>query len=517
MSKGIIEIDESLKNQIGDLLDLDDLEVDDRVLKILDYYKELVRKKDEEINELKKYKERELTAFAIGDAISDGICLVNSSGVVISINKGYTEITGIQESEIVGKHLSFLLEKGYFTTEVSTKVIEKKKKISLLSTILRNNKKVLITGNPIFDKDGRVVQVLTVMRDLTELLKLKEKLEKAEKESEKYLNELNYFRNKHIVFSGMIGENVQMKKIRELINYVAGTDSTILITGETGSGKEVVAREIYSRSNRKDAPYIKVNCAAIPDTLMESELFGYEKGAFTGAQNKEKIGMFEAANRGTILLDEISEIPLNLQAKLLRVLQEKEIMRVGGTKTIKLDVRVIATANKDLFQLVQRGLFREDLYYRLNVVPIRIPPLRDRKDDIALLAYNFLEKFNIKYGKKKVLDSSALHALESYDWPGNVRELENVIERLVVIDDNSYITFNNIMSVIGKNITSVDLSNRSQTLSDAVKTLEKEMIQRALDTYGSTYKAARALGITQPTVFRKARAYGIKLNNARVN
>lgn len=292
---------------------------------------------------------------------------------------------------------------------------------------------------------------------------------------------------------------------------MANTDITVLITGETGCGKEVFSTELHHKSNRKNLPYVKVNCAALPENLIESELFGYEKGAFTGALNKEKLGMFEVANGGTILLDEIGEMPLNLQSKLLRVLQEKEIMRIGGTKSIKLDVRVIAATNQDLSELIKQGKFREDLFYRLNVVPLKIPPLRERKDDIAILAYRFLEKFNIKYSKAKSFGSTAIKALESYSWPGNVRELENSIERLVVIDDNSYITNNDIINILGKDKISLSQVNTNLTLKEAVSVFEKELIENALKKLGSTYKAARALGVTQPTVFRKAKAYGIKL------
>ncbi len=311
----------------------------------------------------------------------------------------------------------------------------------------------------------------------------------------------------------MIGENPEMLKLKELINYIARTDATILINGETGCGKEIVAREIHNKSDRKNSPYIKVNCAAIPDSLIESELFGYAKGAFTGAQNKEKLGMFEMANNGTILLDEISEMPIHLQSKLLRVLQEKEIMRVGGAKSIKLDVRVIASTNQDLSQLIQQNKFREDLYYRLNVVPVKIPPLRERIDDIPILAHEFLAKFNIKYSKDKIFDNMAIQALENYDWPGNVRELENTIERLLIIDNDKYITHNKIISIIGKNKINENPVNYTVPLREVIENLEKEMIENALIKHGSTYKAAKALGLTQPTIFRKAKAFGIKYDN----
>ena len=513
MNKDFFQIDDIVKDELEELKDIEGIEVDPMTFKILNTYKESIARQKVELMQLIQYKERRIDAFTIGDAVADGICLVDNNGIVTAINKGYTEITGIKENEIVGRNIQNLLEEECFTNAVSLLVIQQKKKISSLSTITRNNKKVLITGNPFFDEKGEVTQVLTVMRDLTELLKLKDKLENIEKKSEKYLNELNYLRNKHREQVSFIGESMEMKQIKELISYVAKTETTILITGETGSGKEVVSKEIHDRSNRKDEPYIKVNCAAIPDSLIEAELFGYEKGAFTGAQNKEKLGMFELANGGTILLDEIGEMPLTLQSKLLRVIQEKEVMRVGGVKSIKLDVRVIASTNQNLSELIKSGKFREDLFYRLNVVPIKIPPLRERKEDISILSYTFLEKFNLKYGKEKSFDSIAMSALEQYNWPGNVRELQNVIERLLVVDDESRITYTSITNIIGKNKIAVHFPSRTLTLREAVDVLEKEMIEVALKNYGSTYKAAKVLGVTQPTVFRKAKALGVKLNN----
>lgn len=515
MNKFLFEIDDIVKEEFKQLKDVQGIEVDPMTFKILNAYKKNMERQEEELRQLKQYKEREVDAFAIGDAVSDGICLVDKTGIVTAINKGYTDITGIKEKEIVGKNIQGLLDKECFSHAVSLLVIKQKKKISSLSTISKNNKKVLITGNPFFDARGEVTQVLTVMRDLTELLKLKDKLESTEKKSEKYLSELNYLRNKQKARVNLIGKSVKMKEVKELVSYVAKTEATILITGETGCGKEVVSKEIHDRSNRKNEPYIKVNCAAIPDSLIESELFGYEKGAFTGAQNKEKLGMFELANGGTILLDEIGEMPLTVQSKLLRVLQEKEVMRVGGVKSIKLDVRVIASTNQILSELIKVGKFRKDLFYRLNVVPIKIPPLRERKEDISILSYTFLEKFNLKYGKEKSFGDMAISAFEQYDWPGNVRELQNAIERLLVIDDESHITYSNIINIIGNNKAPVHFTSDTLTLREAVDVLEKEMIEIALKNYGSTYKAAKVLGVTQPTVFRKAKALGVKLNNLK--
>ena len=391
--------------------------------------------------------------------------------------------------------------------------LQEKRPITVLTTIDRTNKRVLITGTPFLDSDGNVTQVLTIIKDLTELFVLREKLEEMENDKKRYLDEINNLKEgikEKQNYNGLISKSRGMEKIIELIEYVAKTDVTILITGETGVGKEVVARSVFKNSKRYNKPYIKVNCAAIPETLLESELFGYEKGAFTGASNKEKLGLFELANNGTILLDEIGEIPINLQAKLLRVLQEKEIKRIGGIKTIKIDVRVIAATNQNLEEEVRKGRFREDLFYRLNVIPITIPPLRERKEDISLLAYTFLEKFNKLYNKNKDFDITAIEALESHDWPGNVRELENAIERLVVIGDKNFITRISIISILGidkfKDINEVKIKG---TLKEIVDNFEKTIIEKTLKECGTTYKAAEVLGITQSTVVRKAKALGI--------
>jgi PAS domain S-box-containing protein len=517
MSKKLFLIDSLLKNGIEKLKGTEVVEVDETAFGIMNFYRELLAQKDREIEYLNVYKERSITAFEIGDAVSDGICLVDSKGSVIAINRGYTDITEIKEEEILGRNIRDMLDKGYFSSAVSFQVMEQKKKISALSTLAKNNKKVLITGFPFFDDNGEVTQVLTVMRDLTEILKLRDELEKVEKESERYLEELKQLKSEYLKQTNLIGESQQMKEVKEIINYIAKTDATVLISGETGCGKEVVSREIHKNSLRSGKPYIKVNCAAIPDSLIESELFGYEKGAFTGALNKEKLGMFETANGGTILLDEIGEMPINLQSKLLRVLQEKEITRVGGTKSIKIDVRIIAATNQKLEELIHSGKFREDLYYRLNVVPIKLPPLRERKEDIPLLANVFLEKFNKKYRKDKSFESLAMGALEAYEWPGNVRELQNVIERLVVIGDEPYITYGHIVNILGKGSVKVTLEGSSMTLKEAVDMFERQIIEKALEQHGSTYKAAEALGVTQPTVFRKAKALGIKLSNAKTH
>ncbi|HZH59028.1 MAG TPA: sigma 54-interacting transcriptional regulator, partial [Metabacillus sp.] len=281
-----------------------------------------------------------IDGFDIGDEVSDGIIVFDNKGVVLRVNKAYSKITEINEKDIIGKHVQTFVDQKYFSHSASLLVLKEKRKVSILSIVTANKKKVLLTGTPIFDKDGEIQQVYTIMRDLTELIRLKEQLEEKEKENIRYYEALKYY-NENKNNTNLIGQSPAIFTIKKLIEQVSQTDATVLITGETGVGKEVIASEVYKHSSRKDQPFIKVNCAEIPESLLESELFGYEKGAFTGAQQKAKLGLFELANKGTILLDEIGEMPIKLQSKLLRCLQEKEITRVGGTRPIKIDVRVI--------------------------------------------------------------------------------------------------------------------------------------------------------------------------------
>ena len=322
------------------------------------------------------------------------------------------------------------------------------------------------------------------------------------------LNENRYLRSEvsqRYNFEQLIGRSPQMRRVYEMIDRVAPTNATVLIQGESGTGKELVARAIHYRSPRKDKPFVKVNCAALPEDLLESELFGHERGAFTGAVSKRE-GRFELADRGTLLLDEISETSPAFQAKLLRVLQEQEFERVGGSKTIKVDVRVIATTNKDLKQAIREGKFREDLYYRLNVLPIYLPPLRERKEDIPLLVQHFLEKYSRQNGLRiKSLSKKCLDMMMQYEWPGNVRELENVIERAVVMSEGETIFPENIS--LSSPVQKMSLSFPEEiTLEEMEKRLILHTLQR---TGGNRTEAAKILGISVRTVRNKLKKYGM--------
>jgi PAS domain S-box-containing protein len=505
-TKSTLAISADLKNEIERMAADEGISTDEALLMLFKEYKDTCVQLEKAQDELNALLERGLHALAIGDAIHDGIYVIDAKGIIVEVNQVFIEMAGIAKEELIGQPASVLVEKEIFEQEVSLEVMLTKEKKAASSTIIRNQKKALLTSSPVLNDQGGLIEVLTVIRDITELNRLQEELEYTARKKKQYQDELAYFRSQELNKIGIIGDSPNMLAVKQLILSVSKTDASVLISGETGTGKEVIAREIVRNSPRKDGPYIKINCAAIPETLLESELFGYEKGAFTGAQGKTKLGLFETANKGTILLDEIGDMPLNLQSKLLRVLQEREITRLGGHKTINVDVRVIASTNRNLEEKIQEGTFREDLFYRLNVIPIKIPPLRTRTEDIPMLVNHFLVIHNKKYNKNKSVSGSAMSLLESYEWPGNVRELENLIERFVVVEPDDRITKDHVAKVID---VGADLAIEEQTLVEALRSVERRMIAKALQKHKSTYKAAEALGVSQPTVCRKARQLGI--------
>ena len=449
---------------------------------------------------------------AIIKASFDYIFVTDGEGNVLKLNESYTRITGLSREDILGKNIYDLVKQGYFDRAASIEVIETRKAITFSQTV-NTGKIILVTGNPIFNENGKLVRVVTNGRDITELYQLKQQVEQAQNLGLHYQKELQKFRYEGS--EDYIVASPKMFEIADLIKRIARVDSTVLINGESGVGKEIVAREIHHDSMRADQPYISINCAAIPDSLIESELFGYETGAFTGAMKGGKMGIFQVANKGTLFLDEIGEMPFYLQAKLLRVIQENEIMRVGGTKPIKIDVRIITATNRNLWQMVQERQFREDFYYRLNVVQINIPPLRERKDEIPVFVEYFTDMLNKKYSLNKKMDPVLINRMIEYDWPGNIRELRNAIEQAFVTSPSQLINQINLGPYQNKQIITNAKSSLQSSISykDAFKEFEYKLIKEAIGQYGSTRKAAAALGVSQATIWRKATQYGIELSN----
>ncbi|MEA4925219.1 MAG: sigma 54-interacting transcriptional regulator [Syntrophomonadaceae bacterium] len=461
--------------------------------------------------ELEKTQELKDELNTVIQASFDGICQTDAEATILIVNDAYVRITGMSREELIGKNMKQLVRDGYYDCSVSLMVIEQGKQVTIEQK-LKTGKKLLVTGNPVFNDRGELIRVITNARDLTELDKLRQEIEQAQGLSRHYQEELQ--KMKISEEGNFIAESRQSKDVIDLIVRVGKADSTVLIQGESGVGKEIVARELHKHSPRCNLPYIKINCTTIPENLLESELFGYESGAFTGAKKGGKSGIFELANQGSLFLDEIGEIPLHIQVKLLRVLQESEFTRVGGTKPIKVDVRVIAATNRNLNKMVAAGSFREDLFYRLNVIPIYVSPLRERKEEIAPLVRHFLKMFNEKYSFNKTITASALGLLMDYDWPGNIRELRNVIERAVVTSTTTVIDNFSFLTQDGdEKHENRDTDCRPVNLKHEVEEFEKQMILKYVEKYGSLRKAAHSLGASKTTLWRKASQYGIHLGD----
>lgn len=464
----------------------------------------------EELNLLLARREETIAELdAILESVSDGIYITDGEGYTLRVNSAFEEITGISTEEVIGRQVQQLIGDGVYERSVSLSVLEDRRPVSIVET-LKNGKDVLLTGTPVFGKDGKIFRIVTTLRDVAELNKLKSELEHKEQESELYREELLHLRLRQLNLKNLVVSGDAMEKIMNLAFQVGKVDSTVLITGESGVGKEVVARIIHRSGRKENGPLICANCSAIPENLLESELFGYNEGAFTGAIRGGQPGLFEVAGGGTLFLDEIGEISLNIQVKLLRVIQEREIMRLGGRKPIKVDVRIIAATNRDLKAMVKNETFRADLFYRLNVVPIHVPPLRERKETVLPLANHFLKKYNKRFEKNVALSTDAVRVLEGYNWPGNVRELENTIERVVVLDQNGVVQFGDLPEGLGGGTElSTSCSDGGFSSWDtAVEELERRMITSARTRFGSTRKIAVALGISQSKAVRMLARYG---------
>lgn len=459
---------------------------------------------------------RELTSVI--ESSYDGILITDYHGNIFKINKAFTRLTGLEESQIKGRLLQEILPEGN-NINSTLKTVIKTKQSKTIAEISPLGNRLLITANPVIDESGQVSRIVFNIRDLSEIDQLKRELQETRSLNLRYKTELRRLHQRGDRDDIVITSNSpEMQKVINLCARVAQVDVTVLLLGESGVGKDVLANFIHNCSPRCSGPFIKINCGAIPEPLLESELFGYERGAFTGANKEGKAGIIELAENGTILLDEVGDIPLSLQVKLLRVLQHKEFTRVGGTITRKVNVRFLAATNRDLEQMVAQGKFREDLYFRLNVVSVKIPPLRSRKEDLPQLVSYFLRKCAQKYNIEKKLAPEIIKIFYEFDWPGNIRQLENVIESLYVTSSGTVITldclpdylFNKKQEAIYKKQPTFqnlpyDMSfcDNIPRLKEAVISFENQIIKRAIEQFGSTYKAAEALGINQSTLIRK--------------
>lgn len=455
------------------------------------------------------------------DSSFDGVTICDSNGVFIFQNQADQEILG---KNCIGRNAQDLVDEGVFNKSATVYVLETGEPVSIIQKY-DNEKQVLVSATPIRDKEGNIKLVLNNTRDLNKLNRLEREIAELEEQNKKIRKELQELRVKKDTQTFIEAHDPKMLQVVERALRVAEIDSLVLIQGESGVGKEGIANLIHQHSNRKDQRFIIINCGAIPEKLLESELFGYEPGAFTGANPKGKSGLFEIASGGTIFLDEIAEMPLLLQAKLLRVLQEYKVTRIGGNKPIKVNVRVIAATNRDLNEMVNEGKFREDLYYRLNIIPIFIPPLRERKEDIIPLIYYFLKEIQEKYKINRVFSQEVLETFMQYEWPGNVRELKNKVERISLMINKNEIMISDIkneMDIGGKvrekmTINSSNLQGKKfslskdmQPLKGQVEEFERNLIIETLERFSSIRKAAQALSIDQSSLVRKMQKYQIK-------
>ena len=438
----------------------------------------------------------------------DGIYITDGNAVTIRVNRAYLAITGLREEEVMGKNMWDLEKEGVIDHSGTLVALSTREPASLEQTF-RSGRKALITSTPVFGDGGRIVMVVTNVRDMTDFYALQEKFEATEALTQKYYSEIQFVRRQVLDSADLIAVDRRMLEVLSMVDRVAAMDATVLLLGETGAGKEKIAKYIYKSSPRKGERFLTVNCGAIAPNLIESELFGYARGAFTGANKEGKPGLFEIADKGTVFLDEIGELPLDMQVKLLWVLQEQQVTRVGGTETIPINVRILAATNRDLEAMVKAKTFREDLYYRLNVVPITIPPLRERRDDILPFTKAFLDELNKKYNLNKQFTPAALQVLLDYDWPGNVRELRNLVERMVIMSRDDLIRPSDLpFRGTWSPAALLDGDDGEPTnLKKVVEDLELSAIDQAYAKYGNVRQAAASLMMDPSTFVRKRRKY----------
>ncbi|MNO58944.1 Nif-specific regulatory protein [compost metagenome] len=459
-------------------------------------------------NELKTVKELKERLQLILETVQDGICVMSSEGVITYVNRAYLRILSEKEENILNKNIRDISPDG-----VRRRVLETGKSVVGALSYKKNDVTIVCNVNPII-VDGEITGVVSVIKNITEVKKLSEKLKKASAKAEYLEEELFRTKKPDLAFSKYIGYSGKVLDALATASKAAKTNTTVLIRGESGTGKELIAEGIHYGSKNAKGPFVRVNCAAIPQNLLESELFGHEKGSFTGAI-KRKLGKFELAQNGTIFLDEIGEMDKSMQAKILRVIQEKEFQRVGGEETIKVNVRIIGATHRNLEEMVRTMEFREDLYYRLNVIPIFLPPLRERRQDIAPLLEHFINKISKNIGKSiSLVKNDAMEALLNYSWPGNVRELENLVERLVALNENQVIDLDDLPSYMRQERPmKQEKAHITSIIEDDIlplKEYEKIIIEKALKKYGSYNAAGKVLGLTHKTVAAKARQYGIE-------
>jgi PAS domain S-box-containing protein len=446
---------------------------------------------------------------SILDVLSDGIYISDRDGNTLKVNTMYEKLIGLKREDLVGRKVQDLVKEGVFDVVLNPQIVKTGQPATSVQTT-KKGQKLILNGHPIFDEEGKVALVVTFVRDVTVMSQLRDQIADQKKLLEQLRTNVQYINEESIQKFPLNGfKSREMVHLTRLIEKIAATDAAVLILGETGVGKEFFARSIHRASPRGDKTFFKVDCTTIPENLIESELFGYAAGAFSGANVKGKPGLFEMADQGTLFLDEIGELPLAMQVKLLRVLQDQEILPVGSTRVRKVDVRIIAATNSDLEKNVEEGRFRSDLYYRLRVAVLSIPPLRNRREDIMPLAHHFLNKYAARYKKEVHFGSTIEDVFINYRWPGNIRELENLIASQVVTCERDVIEAADLTgcklnkSCERKRNLYETIEARNRSLKEIVQDLEREILSGAIEVHGSMAKVAEVLKIDRSTIFRK--------------
>lgn len=462
------------------------------------------------VSDYEEMRRNNLIFDKILEISDDGFLIIDRESRIININKTYCDYLGVERNDVLNKHVHEIIKNSKLPEILKTRVTEIAVPHKLVQGQTHTEDKYVIVSRASVEDGDKVIAAVGQIKFSFHTMKLANDLKNLDDELNYYKTELARYIKDNFTFETIIGKSSSFEQVKEIARKASRNDFTVLLTGETGTGKEVLANAIHYGSKRKSRPFIRVNCAAIPKDLLESELFGYVDGAFTGAKQGGRKGKFELANHGTIFLDEIGEIPIYLQAKLLRALQEREIDALGSEKPTSLDIRVIAATNKNLEEEVAAKRFRQDLYYRLNVINIRMPSLRERKEDIRLFINNHLKQLNKQYYSNCIITENALQLLENYRWPGNIRELHNVISSLFNNVSGEVINEKDLPYVFFQ--SGYDKSSRKTDLAQMVELYEKQLIQQALEENNMNYsKASKALNIHRSTIYKKAEKYGIDL------
>jgi len=453
----------------------------------------------------------------IFETSSDGIWVCDGEGIIVALNKASERLNGVSAREVVGKSVSVMIDKNIVDVNITPEVIRTRQSISRMQYIKRTGRHLMVTGSPAFDDHGKLIMIVVNERDVTELDVLKKKLEKAKWEKEQAMSRLTSLEATQHNDMAALADNPVMIQVFETGLKLAQHEVTnILVTGETGSGKGVLCKFIQKNSPRRKQPFITINCAALPKSLLEAELFGYERGAFTGARENGKPGLFELADKGILFLDEIGDMPMSIQSKLLKYLDDYEVMRLGGTRSRKIDCLILAATNQNLEKRVEGRLFRRDLLHRINRFVLNIPPLRERQEDIFILSNHFLDEQNRRFGIRKRIGSSGMALLKKYPFPGNVRELRNIIEQAAVIAKDEYIDsfLKEKISIDSHQVENADAllpHEPKESFQTALDRYEKKLIAVAAVGCRSSIELASNLGVSQATAFRKMKKFGIQL------